>query len=1257
MSYRIPKKIGTVTAALLLLLTLAFLPALLLSPVAENAELENTYYPVTAQSSNEAFGTVEVLPSKYQNDDGLYLYGTEVVLTATPKTGYRFVQWIGSGKESKSNPMNVILDGGADAVYSFTAYFEPISYEIILDYEGTVQFKEGDGLPKYHTYGTPTKLPSPLDNSGYVFKGWYASSVNIENKFYAPESSLGADDYAGTIYLRPVFDPLPYTVRCIDKTMKNQELGVVEIHSHYNATVSPLDAAETSYRGYWFDPATVTGDPLIVTGNSEQNVVYRYYQAKTFRIIYQNCDKESELFTYGEDKTVTKPQRTGYTFLGWTVSNHGAEGALYYNFAASHDYDGNSLVIPADAYDHANWTYDTRDSEEIAIVLTARWSADSYSVSYEDNDGVKNRPHFNNFPDSRVFDTEFTPAAPVRAGYTFLGWTVKGSDAEPSLSLTLKTEATALTLVAHWQVNTYQITLNGGAENVVMGEETVNVTFDQPFPQILVPPTREGYTFTGFYYHGDHQSVTPYYYFDSESSAWVGALWDLPENATLYAHWSINSYTVEFDDALLESAEIAVNGEIYQSGHPFVFDYDTVITVVVRVKEGNKLVTWNGQPVTHTANGTFSYTVKGATVLTGSVAPELSAPDFRVNYQTECFSVGENGIPAGSYCLIFGETRLRFTVGGDGVITFEDASTDIRLSAEPYFGKTVALIACGDGTATSDSDPSELIIPTRPTAPKMNLDIDHVTPTSNTVEIKMKENGTYTYEFACSTKFSADGAELEWFGNGLFENLMAGTPYYVYIRVAASETYPHGEAYIVEKVTLPEQFRMEMINKVRALMQPEDGEMVKRLVNKAVEDMEALQPSETYVSDMEQILERVKNGIGFARLQDTAIAKLQELHNSLYSTGLYSETLGVPMLNNLKESAVNEVIAAENASDIQRIWDNAQIQLGAVPISYLKIEDTLLVTVNAGMDKDYRIAMSRIDDLITISSMIERAVTAQNIVIAGKQMTLAEAPALLREMDVVGYYRLQLTHSNASSVAKPQAPYEIRLLLPEDLRDETGLIVGYYQTGSDQLTVLDTRREGNYLIFTADSVANFVILGDHKVNLMIFAVSLGVMLIAQTAAIILLLSRRRRNAKGAKASASALPVVALTVRFIPANLLEIVLAAAALVVVLQAVLIIILVKTDVSAKKRFAHRFDTPPTPAQEETETTMTVLSEEEMEAALEEDDFQGYDEDAPALEPDRELYEEEYDGGDNEPLITLSEDSDEEEPRSDDGGEYDFH
>ena len=44
-------------------------------------------------------------------------------------------------------------------------------------------------------------------------------------------------------------------------------------------------------------------------------------------------------------------------------------------------------MIPADAYDNAGWTYETRDSEEIAIVLTARWSADSYSLSYEDNDG------------------------------------------------------------------------------------------------------------------------------------------------------------------------------------------------------------------------------------------------------------------------------------------------------------------------------------------------------------------------------------------------------------------------------------------------------------------------------------------------------------------------------------------------------------------------------------------------------------------------------------------------------------------------------------------------------------------------------------------------------------------------------------------------------------------------------------------------------------------------------------------------------
>ena len=1242
MSKMTPARLGLLAGICLLFTVLSLV--LLLPTGAESSGLENTYYTVTAQSDNEAYGMVEVKPSNYQNEEGQYLYGTTVTLVAKPATGYEFVQWVGGNTESPSNPLEVIVGSeAAGYVYSYTAYFQPIRYEIVLVYDKTVQYEYGKGLPKYHTYGQTTQLPNPISDSGYRFKGWIANSVNIENKFYAPNSSLGANEYEGTIYLTPKFEPIPYTVRCLDVTQTGQLLNdSVLIESYFGATVSPLDAVESQYRGYYFDPSSVTElDSIVVTGNSNENVVKRVYRAKTFKIIYKNCEKQSETFTYGVSSTITKPNRVGYDFAGWTVENYNDAAASYMGFREVHLYDGNSLEIPADAYDHADWTYETRDSDALAIVLVARWTPQSFSISYEDDDGVGNRTHFSSFPATRIFDESLTLEAPVRAGYTFVGWKVKGSDAEPVPSITLCSEATNLTLVACWTVNSYQVTLNGGADDAILGDESITVTFDQAVPQIAVHPTREGYTFIGFYFHGDHQSVTPYYYLDSDTGVWVGATWDIPNDATLYAHWKVNSYTVEFDSAFLENVTVTVDGQPYVEGHPFIFDFDTSIEIAYTVKEGYKLVSWNGAAVTHADSGVFSHTVKGAVVFNGSVAPELTAPAFRVNYSTERFSVNEDGsIPAGSYRLVCGDTVVSFTVGVDGVISFGDGKTDSRLSAEAYFGKTVKLYACGDGMSTADSDGTELILATRPAAPERNTDIKSISAYNYSIEIVMLANGIYTYEYAVSTQLFAAGeglSESEWSPNGKFENLKAGTPYYVYIRVAASETYPHGQVFVTDERTLSKQYLQEMINQVRALKQADDGDQVNKLINDAVLRMEALETSAKYVENMEAILESVKDGINFARLQDTALGKLKEQYDILLASGLYSEGLGLPMLHTIYQGSVAEVVEATAPSEIQRIWDNSQIQFKAVPISYLRVNEELLLTFDSGMDRDYKLAMARISDLVTISTMIERAVAAQNIVIAGTQMTLAEAPAILGSMDVVGYYQLQLTHSNAASAAKPQGTYEIRLLIPEDLRDEAGLLVAYYQTGTDQITVLDSRREGNYLIFTADSVANFVILGDHTVDLTGILIALAAMVTAQLIAICLLLARRSKAAAEVKARSLALPVVALTVRFLPANMLSVVLILGAAAVLLQILLLWLLLKSNVVARQRFAKHFESPDSSPADLSEEypTLTVVSDEEGADAVEPlyeefgvDASEGDYSSLPSDEPEEEPYEADYEG-----------------------------
>ena len=120
--------------------------------------------------------------------------------------------------------------------------------------------------------------------------------------------------------------------------------------------------------------------------------------------------------------------REGYTFNGWFTSADGGSQVL----------DGNGLVS---ASDHT---------------LYAHWSANKYTVSFENNDGSgitssKDVVYDNNYGELPV---------PTRTGYTFTGWFTDIADGVQVTSDTKYNYADNQTVYAHWQANQYQVTLN-----------------------------------------------------------------------------------------------------------------------------------------------------------------------------------------------------------------------------------------------------------------------------------------------------------------------------------------------------------------------------------------------------------------------------------------------------------------------------------------------------------------------------------------------------------------------------------------------------------------------------------------------------------------------------------------------------------------------------------------------------------------------------------------------------------------------------
>lgn len=82
-----------------------------------------------------------------------------------------------------------------------------------------------------------------------------------------------------------------------------------------------------------------------------------------------------------------------------------------------------------------------------------------------------------------------------KTGHTFLGWSIGSTSSiyQPGDTVTLTVSTTA---VAKWDKNTYTVTFDrqGGSG----GTASVTATYGAAMPP-LTPPTREGYTFGGYY--------------------------------------------------------------------------------------------------------------------------------------------------------------------------------------------------------------------------------------------------------------------------------------------------------------------------------------------------------------------------------------------------------------------------------------------------------------------------------------------------------------------------------------------------------------------------------------------------------------------------------------------------------------------------------------------------------------------------------------------------------------------------------------
>ena len=166
-----------------------------------------------------------------------------------------------------------------------------------------------------------------------------------------------------------------------------------------------------------------------------------------------------------------------------------AYGALGGTYAKQIVQKGEKAIEPdvpsRQGYQFTDWylddtKYDFNTAVTGNMTLTAKWTANSYTITFDTGGGSAIAPI------TQDYGTQITaPADPTREGYTFIGW-------DKAIPATMPAED--LTVTAQWRINQYTIAFDTDG-----GSAIAPITQDYG-TQITAPadPTREGYTFIGW---------------------------------------------------------------------------------------------------------------------------------------------------------------------------------------------------------------------------------------------------------------------------------------------------------------------------------------------------------------------------------------------------------------------------------------------------------------------------------------------------------------------------------------------------------------------------------------------------------------------------------------------------------------------------------------------------------------------------------------------------------------------------------------
>ncbi|MGN1201471.1 MAG: InlB B-repeat-containing protein, partial [Candidatus Caccovivens sp.] len=522
---------------------------------------------------------------------------TTAELSTPTKTGYTFNGWY------NNSSFNTKLDTSKTFTTS-TATFADVStagttatiyakwtantYTITLNGNGATTA----GTTSVNvTYDSSTI--SPITNpskTGYTFAGWTTAQnsgavvIDISGNFvasvtgYTNESKQWVKASNTTLYAKWTANSYTITYNCSADTLFDsngnvQTTNVFEytpdddltLFTNKKAgwifdgwTVVSNEAQGIEPEGSWIDLVGTTISTMHMGTGNWGNVTLKYVSHGDIYTLYIDAGdgtvSPSELTViYGSNLNATGTTLAGATSMPIpTLTGYNFNGYQRKNSTMSYE---NGKVSPTVVFNDGNFEVDHTTK---TATITAIYQIKTITVVYHDSKGQQANTSATYGSSIILRDQEANSEPESFAGYYFDGWYT--AETEGTLigragdTYTIRTETSPIHMYAHWIAETYTLNLddttNGGKAPV--SPHTHSVTFDGQVNKIEYLPTKDGYSFKGYFTSATggiqifdtngsaNANVTGYI----SSSKWIYDVGANGSTLTLYAQYDVASFKV-----------------------------------------------------------------------------------------------------------------------------------------------------------------------------------------------------------------------------------------------------------------------------------------------------------------------------------------------------------------------------------------------------------------------------------------------------------------------------------------------------------------------------------------------------------------------------------------------------------------------------------------------------------------------------------------------------------------------------------------